>query len=419
MQKLSDGDLAICFEDGSIGNDEKDGCYALTYVVIGETMIGEQSAETNTATIIATGVTARTAPNVNGSGWTKSVVTNKASGFPDITISANHAAFNREGSGQRYFIIKPSAPLATDEITITAPPGYVIESYSIIGDKKNASENYTLTSGDNTATFNGGSEESRTLTVNNVFSPSTTFTFKSNSESNTSYSLISDFTIKLAREEYGVKLNRVNDNGTGKSYATLYTEYDLQQIDEYTKAYYITEVNDGKVVLSETNNGGRDIPKKTAVLLINSEGCTYTEFVLTNNLSSVVGESANLLKGTLTGITLPMSTNENIYSFGRRRVKADESSAWGDYVAGFYNTGSDMALGANRCYLNTGTTQLGQSRGFDLPFEGDITGIADVQTESPAKAVETPWFTLDGRQLNGTPSKRGIYVKNGKKIVIK
>ena len=93
MQKLSDGDLAICFEDGSIGNDEKDGCYALTYVVIGETMIAEQSAETNTATIISTGETAKAAPYVNGSGWTKSVVTNKTSGFPDITISANHAAF--------------------------------------------------------------------------------------------------------------------------------------------------------------------------------------------------------------------------------------------------------------------------------------------------------------------------------------
>ncbi len=418
MQKLSDGNLAICFEDGSIGNDEMDGCYTLTYAVIDQGMVAEQSASVNQSTIVKTGDNRDSgAPFVNGSGWTKSVVTNSASGFAGITISANHAAFNREGNAQRYFIIKPSAAGASDVITITAPSGYVIKSYSITGNRK-TTENYTLTSGNESATFNGGDTNARTLTVDNIFSPTATFTFMSNSGTNNSYSLISDFKIILTREEYGVKLNRVNE-GTSKSYATLYTEYDLQQIDGYTKAYYIKTVEDGRAMLTETPNEGRDIPKNTAVVLINSEGSTYAEFVLINNLPPVVAEDVNLLKGTLTGITLPMSTNENIYSFGRRRVRADENSAWGEYVAGFYNTGNDLELGANRCYLNTGTTQLGQSRGFDLPFEGDMSGITDVQLEYPASTIETPWYTLDGRQLNGTPNKRGIYVKNGKKIVMK
>lgn len=435
MQKLSDGDLAICFEDGSIGNDEMDGCYTLTYAVIDKAMIAEQSADINTTTIISTGTTDSKALYVNGSGWTSSVVTtnnNMKSNIAGITISTDHTAFNREngkdqnGNNQRVFDMRPSAAGGStgvsDQITITAPSGYLIKSYTITGYNKVNDETYTLTAGDQTANLNRGYSNQGTLTVDNIFEPSTTFTFANNNSTKNSYALITNFTVTLTREELGecgVELHQVNPDAAGNSYATLYINEDLIQTDEYTKAYYIKNVADGKAILTETPNSGREIPKNTAVVLINSVGSTYTSFTITNGMNEVVSESVNLLKGTLTGITLPMSTNENIYSFGRRRVRADENSAWGEYVAGFYNTGNDLELGANRCYLNTGTTQLGQSRGFDLPFEGDMSGITDVQLEYPASTIETPWYTLDGRQLNGTPNKRGIYVKNGKKIVMK
>ncbi len=135
MQRLTNGNhLAICFEDGSIGNDENGDCYALTYVVIDNAMIQEQSAQTNTATIVSTGLTDGSAPYVNGSGWTKSVITNTKSGFAGITISTGHTAFNRENAnGQRVFDMRPSAAGASDVITITAPSGYVIKSYTITG----------------------------------------------------------------------------------------------------------------------------------------------------------------------------------------------------------------------------------------------------------------------------------------------
>ena len=29
------------------------------------------------------------------------------------------------------------------------------------------------------------------------------------------------------------------------------------------------------------------------------------------------------------------------------------------------------------------------------------------------------WYTLDGRQLSGKPTQRGLYIINGKKVVIK
>lgn len=44
------------------------------------------------------------------------------------------------------------------------------------------------------------------------------------------------------------------------------------------------------------------------------------------------------------------------------------------------------------------------------------TGISDVKTDAAEKAK---WYDLSGRPLNGKPTKAGVYVKNGKKVVIK
>ena len=32
---------------------------------------------------------------------------------------------------------------------------------------------------------------------------------------------------------------------------------------------------------------------------------------------------------------------------------------------------------------------------------------------------EPVWYSLDGRKLNTMPTKKGVYIKNGKKVVIK
>ena len=47
----------------------------------------------------------------------------------------------------------------------------------------------------------------------------------------------------------------------------------------------------------------------------------------------------------------------------------------------------------------------------------DPTGIQNVQH---SMNVQTDaWFTLDGRMLQGVPTKKGVYIKNGKKMIIK
>jgi hypothetical protein len=45
----------------------------------------------------------------------------------------------------------------------------------------------------------------------------------------------------------------------------------------------------------------------------------------------------------------------------------------------------------------------------------DVTGIESIELQ-PWKGEQ--WWTLDGRKLNRRPSKKGIYIRNGKKVVV-
>ena len=60
------------------------------------------------------------------------------------------------------------------------------------------------------------------------------------------------------------------------------------------------------------------------------------------------------------------------------------------------------------------TTYAPQMRFFDE--DGNTTGIT---TMNDTNGTNGAWYTMDGRRLSGKPTKRGIYIVNGKKTVIK
>ena len=50
--------------------------------------------------------------------------------------------------------------------------------------------------------------------------------------------------------------------------------------------------------------------------------------------------------------------------------------------------------------------------------DGTITSINAVTAEK-INAVKEGWYTLNGVKLNAAPAEKGIYINNGKKVVIK
>ena len=65
--------------------------------------------------------------------------------------------------------------------------------------------------------------------------------------------------------------------------------------------------------------------------------------------------------------------------------------------------------------LEAGTAQ---ARQFVLNF-GEETGIVSVSKESGSQGVAGAWFSMDGVRLDAQPTRKGLYIHNGRKVVIK
>ena len=86
-----------------------------------------------------------------------------------------------------------------------------------------------------------------------------------------------------------------------------------------------------------------------------------------------------------------------------------------------------MTIGCQRAYfqLNNGITAGEPAdpqalvRAFVLNFGDKASGIGEISTSRNNDMPKNVWYTPDGRRLNGKPTKSGIYVNNGRKIVIK
>ena len=75
----------------------------------------------------------------------------------------------------------------------------------------------------------------------------------------------------------------------------------------------------------------------------------------------------------------------------------------------------------NQKYKDKGLVIIGfpcnQFKEQDPGTDSQTTGI-DGMTTSDSEGKEE-WYTLDGKRLDGKPSQKGLYLRNGKKVVIK
>jgi hypothetical protein len=224
-----------------------------------------------------------------------------------------------------------------------------------------------------------------------VNASSTTFTFYGASQSN--WFAITNFTITLTKS---FPLNIVGD----KSYATLYLPFDVTTTGA-TKAYYVATANNGYAQLTATGNEGTEIPANTAVVLVNSDKDGSTVLNRTTGLSSVVSESANLLKGTLVSMSLDLSDGTPYYSMGKLND-----------VIGFYKfSGGTITLGANKAYLEVPAS--GGVKGFTFSFDDANRIVSPLgETEEGASI-----YNLAGQRLS--KPQKGVNIINNKKVVVK
>ena len=96
----------------------------------------------------------------------------------------------------------------------------------------------------------------------------------------------------------------------------------------------------------------------------------------------------------------------------------------GDYTNlvlrnGSFHPTSNGTLGANRAYLHVLTSSLpSTASSLEIDFE-DETYINEELRMKNEESYDREWYTLDGRKLSDQPTTHGIYIHNGKKIMIK
>jgi len=83
---------------------------------------------------------------------------------------------------------------------------------------------------------------------------------------------------------------------------------------------------------------------------------------------------------------------------------------------GFYCLKGSGTIAAHRAYLQVPTRLIGNGAKFiSMEFDDEVTAISGITTQEEA----APYYDLQGIRHEGKPSKQGIYIMNGKKVVVK
>ena len=65
------------------------------------------------------------------------------------------------------------------------------------------------------------------------------------------------------------------------------------------------------------------------------------------------------------------------------------------------------------------TTQTSNAKPYISVFEDVPTGIRDVELLKDQIQSKEAWYTLEGQKMSGTPEKKGVYIHNGKKTIVR
>lgn len=89
------------------------------------------------------------------------------------------------------------------------------------------------------------------------------------------------------------------------------------------------------------------------------------------------------------------------------------------YDAKNYTATNPATIKPLRAYLDlTGSAAAAPVIFIDEP-DGTVTAIETVVRDSESLNTEGAWYKLNGMKIEGKPTEKGIYIKNGKKVVIK
>ena len=158
------------------------------------------------------------------------------------------------------------------------------------------------------------------------------------------------------------------------------------QVPAGMTAYKVTAIGEDKVTVDAINY----IPANTGVLLYRTE----------TDAAMVTG---NAYTGATSSIT--------------SLLKSGSPTPYKDYIlhSNQFVLSTVSTIGANRCYL-PGSSAAGARGGLLIDTTGG--GTTDLFFDTTDASENDSWFDLQGRGIE-KPQKKGLYIRNGKKVVVK
>lgn len=401
MQVLDNGDLAIIYEDGSIGNEDKHDCFAINYVVISKSTlmkrIYEYLTENYTPEVtkevkVVYGTTGHTTyGSVSDDTWTS----NATSGQTGMTLTKSDGEFNQFSNWNSHFNLayKPAAANTASTLTLQAPEGFLIKSYTMLTAKTSTdTHTYTLEADDGTIVtpdYASSSSGYTTLSISDIYRPSTSISVTTTNGNK--YIAIADFVVTLVTTpgDYPISLSAIG----GKSYATLYLPFGISLPDEVT-AYKIAV--DGE--WARPTSMGQELPAKTPAMLVSDEA--FTQVVAQYNPEAAADATGNVLQGVLEATS---GADLNGYVL----------NAPGGQI-GFYKLSSGGTLAANRAYLPS--SEVGSVKGFVLNWDELPTEI-NCLSPTPSPMSKGSIYNLAGLRMSKL--QKGVNIVNGHKVLVK
>ena len=198
-----------------------------------------------------------------------------------------------------------------------------------------------------------------------------------------------------AKNEISLKASMID----GLCWSTFYCgDAGYRIADGEEACAYTATVSDDKIILHML---GRVIPKGTAVIVVGEDNSIsmkrddygYPDFSVDNDLQGVDWPTALTSLTSNDSYTLYMLSNKNNHF-------------------GFHDFGG-ATVPARKAYFLVPASA--NARAFTMVFDEEATAIRELRGTN----YELPVYDLNGRVVRGNNLKPGIYVKNGKKFVVK
>lgn len=205
--------------------------------------------------------------------------------------------------------------------------------------------------------------------------------------------------------EITVKTRDIDVVMSAAGYATFYDSEQAFTMPSEISAQVITGVSNSKITYQKLS--GNIIPKNVPVMLVNSSRRAGT-YTLTASDRSDTYNGTNLLRGNDVATTTTGDGYHYKLSYGQ--PGSNLSNVFGWYWGA--QNGAPFQIEGHKAWLVV-PKSVSATRGFAIG--GEATGIEMVSGDDEVDAV---YYDLQGRRIT-KPTVKGVYIKNGKKVMVK